>query len=80
MAACVRFGARDETWATRLLQEHAIEVFETRKLILDRVNGRLRGMDWDGEEQRADTGIDLIVKPFTAASLGRKVRAVVTVP
>ncbi len=38
----------------RLLQEHAVKVFETQKLILDRVNGRLRGMDWGSEEQRAD--------------------------
>ena len=38
----------------RVLQEHAIKVFETHRLVLDRVNGRLRFMNWSSEADRAD--------------------------
>ncbi|MDR7038013.1 two-component system NtrC family sensor kinase [Methylobacterium sp. BE186] len=38
----------------RVLHEHAIKVFETQKLIIDRVNGRLRFIDWSREEDRLD--------------------------
>ncbi len=39
---------------TRVLQEHAIKVFETHQLVIDRVNGLLRFMDWGSEVDRAD--------------------------
>ncbi|AWN41841.1 hybrid sensor histidine kinase/response regulator [Methylobacterium durans] len=38
----------------RVLHEHAIKVFETQKLIIDRINGRLRFIDWSSEEDRLD--------------------------
>ena len=38
----------------RILQEHAIKVFETHKLVIDLVNARLRFMDWSSEGDRAD--------------------------
>ncbi|MGU3539379.1 cache domain-containing protein [Methylobacterium sp. A54F] len=38
----------------RILHEHAVKVFETQKLILDRVNGRLPYLDWTREADRAD--------------------------
>ena len=46
-------GARVER-TVRVLQEHAIKVFETNQLVIDRVNGRLRYMDWSREADRAD--------------------------
>ena len=38
----------------RVLHEHAIKVFETQKLIIDRINGRLRFIDWQQESDRLD--------------------------
>ena len=38
----------------RVLQEHAVKVFETERLAIDRVNGRLRFMNWADERDRAD--------------------------
>ncbi|WP_336487430.1 hypothetical protein [Methylobacterium nigriterrae] len=38
----------------RVLHEHAVKVFETQKLIIDRVNGRLRYLNWDSEADRLD--------------------------
>lgn len=38
----------------RILQEHAVKVFETHRLAIDQVNGRMRFMDWASEADRAD--------------------------
>ena len=37
-----------------VLQEHAVKVFETHQLVIDRVNGRLRFMNWSNAADRAD--------------------------
>ena len=37
-----------------VLQEHAVKVFETHQLVIDRVNGRLRFMNWSSEADRGD--------------------------
>ena len=38
----------------RILQEHALKVFETNRLVLQQVNTRLRFMDWSREADRDD--------------------------
>ena len=38
----------------RILEEHALKVFETHRLVIQQVNGRLRFMDWSREADRAD--------------------------
>ena len=39
---------------TRLLEEHALKVFETNRLVIDQINGRIRFMDWSREADRLD--------------------------
>ena len=67
-----------------ILREHALKVFQTQELVLDRVDERIRGMTWDEIEESEDvriamkgisTGLDfvstlLIVVPsfFTEAA------------
>ena len=38
----------------RILEEHALKVFESDRLVIDEVNLRLRFMDWAREGERAD--------------------------
>ena len=38
----------------RLLEEHALNAFETDRLIIDQINGRIRFMDWSRFEDRLD--------------------------
>lgn len=38
----------------RILQEHAVKVFETHRLAIDQVAGRIRFIDWGQEADRAD--------------------------
>ena len=38
----------------RILQEHALKVFETNRLVIQQVNTRLRFMDWSREADRED--------------------------
>ncbi len=38
----------------RILQEHALKVFETNRLVIQQVNTRLRFMDWTRESDRED--------------------------
>ena len=39
---------------TRILEEHALKVFESQRLVIEEVNLRLRFMDWSKETDRAD--------------------------
>ncbi len=39
---------------TRILEEHALKVFESQRLVIEEVNLRLRFMDWSREADRAD--------------------------
>ena len=39
---------------TRILEEHALKVFETQRLVIEEVNLRLRFMVWSREADRAD--------------------------
>ena len=48
-----RAEARVERTA-RVLEEHALKVFETHRLVIEVVNLRLRFMDWSREADRAD--------------------------
>ena len=38
----------------RLLEEHALKTFETQRLVIEQVNGRLRFMTWSSAADRAD--------------------------
>ncbi|WP_375460133.1 ATP-binding protein [uncultured Enterovirga sp.] len=38
----------------RILQEHAVKVFETHRLVIEQVNLRARFMDWSSEADRTD--------------------------
>jgi signal transduction histidine kinase len=39
---------------TRILEEHALKVFESQRLVIEQVNLRLRFMDWSKEADRVD--------------------------
>ena len=42
---------------TRILEEHALKVFESQRLVIEEVNLRLRFMDWSREADRADLAV-----------------------
>ena len=53
-AAALREATDSVSKTTRILQEHALKVLETHELVLDRIQGRLTGLDNETIRQSAD--------------------------